>query len=692
MSKQDNKTFFRVLIVSSMTVAMAIVVITLYNGVTSLTSELLICLMLLFVLISMWLIRDGKRVAKVVKHAEERVSGIIEMAHDAVISVDPHMNIVLFNQSAEKMFGYSRYEVMGKHVNLLIPNEYRPTHDEYVEKFVREKQTMKGKTQVVALHKSGKVFAVEGTVSTYGEGNDRVFTVMLHDVSESKAKDEQLQQLFQAVEQGGEAIFITDKNSIIEYVNPAFTQITGYDEKDVVGRLAKILKSGAQDNSFYKSLWDTISSGEVWHGSLIDKKKDGTLYPAMVSISPIQNEQGEITHFVSVQKDMTKHQLLEEKLLQSQKLEAIGTLVGGVAHDFNNMLAGVMGNVFLLKKQLEENSYAVEKLTNIDLLTKRAASMIKQMLVFAREDMVNMRSFAVVPFFKEALKLSRSTIPENITFERKFSADHVNIKGDTTQLQQLTMNLLNNAKDAVEHVAYPRIVFEIKAVTVDRFFLEKYPQFNSEELLCISVSDNGSGIPLELQGRIFEPFFTTKGVGKGTGLGLSMVFGAVQRHEGIIELESRLGEGTRVDIYLPQSEANHEDERKYQAKEIHSSRGELVLLVDDEESMLEATSEVLDFLGYKVIEAGNGQIALDILKSKEHKVELLFTDIVMPEMGGLELAEEARKLYPEMPILFTTGYDRDNDFDESIEITNSRLVNKPFDIGDLSRVIYKLLS
>ena len=515
--------------------------------------------------------------------------------------------------------------------------------------------------------------------------------LVLLDVSEKVNAENQLRKLSQAVEQAGESVLVTDKKGTIEYVNPAFTEITGYSSEEVIGKDPSILKSDAQDPSYYKNLWETVTRGEVWHGTLIDRKKDGSFYPALMSVSPIHDESGETTHYVAIQQDMTEHQKLEEQFQQSQKMEAIGTLVGGIAHDFNNMLAGIMGNLYLAKVKIEDKDKAIEKLDSIEVLSNRAADMIRQLLTFARKDSIKMNSFSLNLFLNEALKLARSGVPEDVRLTYNISPDDLIIHGNATQLQQVIMNLLNNARDAVADVSEPVIDCVLDTYSATDEFREKHPDLEEDRFAHLTVRDNGSGISEAKLDKIFDPFFTTKGVGTGTGLGLSMVYGAIQSHGGAIEVESQPVEGTAFHIYLPLETEKAEEVEIEEAIVAVEGHGETILLVDDDESMRSATAAVLTSLSYKVMEADGGEDALEMFSAHQDNIDLILTDVVMPKVGGVDLAKSIRLLDKNVPVIFATGYDKDQAMSSDDQVTQSIVVNKPFSVVKLSQLIRRMI-
>jgi len=513
-------------------------------------------------------------------------------------------------------------------------------------------------------------------------------------VMQRERRNASLRKLSQAVEQAGESIVITNKKGIIEYVNPCFTSLTGYSAEEAIGQTPSLLKSGNQDHSFYEKMWQTISNGYTWHGKVVDKKKDGSFYPASLTISPIYTQDKPTTdhsHYVGIQSDLSQIENLQEQFYQAQKMEAIGTLVGGIAHDFNNMLAGITGNVYLAKQGIQSIQAIpdiLHKLNNIEDISMRAADMIQQLLTFARKDRVHIKAIPFTIFIKETLKLLHSSVPENIALHEDICSDSLQVRGDSTLLHQVLMNLTNNARDALEHTQNPSLSVRLESIDTTHLLPSITPDLKVAAYAHLSVQDNGCGIPKSQLKHLFEPFFTTKEQGKGTGLGLAMVFGAVKTHKGFVEVDSTPGEGSIFHIYLPLMKDDTQVSELGCSKQVSElGHGELILFADDQQQVLETGKEVLESLGYRVLTASNGQRAVEIFKKHTAEINLCLLDIVMPVMDGCLAATYIRSIKPDMKIIFSTGYDklsRSNMVDETV-------ISKPFPIEKMSHILRQFL-
>ncbi|MDX8410224.1 MAG: response regulator, partial [Mariprofundales bacterium] len=382
---------------------------------------------------------------------------------------------------------------------------------------------------------------------------------------------------------------------------------------------------------------------------------------------------------------------LEEQLQQAQKMESIGTLVGGIAHDFNNMLAAITTGLYLARQGAQALPKVASRIEKVEGQCFRAADMIKQLLTYARKGVVHIVPFDLTAFLKEAMKLSRMTIPENIQLHFTVGAEKLQIRGDTTQLQQILMNLLVNARDAVAKVDQPSIGVSLSPFKADKAFHQRYPDLEGNDFACLSVSDNGYGIPESLRNKIFEPYFTTKEVGKGSGLGLAMLYGAVQTHQGAVEVESKVGAGTRFHIYLPIDQSEEDAPIQQQSSVVETDCKGVILLADDNRDVRETMAQVLEELGLDVMEAADGQQAVDLFRQQQATIDVVMLDVVMPYKGGVAAAKEIRELCPDIPVIFHTGYDMEHVLAKNESFSNCVALRKPVRIQELSSTINRML-
>lgn len=393
--------------------------------------------------------------------------------------------------------------------------------------------------------------------------------------------------------------------------------------------------------------------------------------------------------YTRVKKYTQELSVLSQQFQQAQKMEAIGTLVGGIAHDFNNMLAGMTGNLYLAKINAHGLPDVLDKLTNVEQLSLRAAEMIQQLLTFARKGDATIKPMLLGIFIKETIKLLRVSVPENINLSEDICTESLTINGDSSQIHQILMNLVNNARDAIDDIETPCITIKLEALHADDKFIGNHPDLVSGNYAHLSIEDNGQGIPKHQIEHLFEPFFTTKEVGKGTGLGLSMVFGAIKTHQGFIDVKSIENRGTTFHIYLPlieQENITYASSPK-QEQEAAKGYGETILLVDDEEELLYAGKNVLENLGYQVLEASNGMEAIDIFTTNRRKIALIIIDLVMPKLGGVKAIERIRKIDSDIKVIFTTGYDKNTSLSDNEILATDIILTKPYNVEEFSKTI-----
>jgi len=380
----------------------------------------------------------------------------------------------------------------------------------------------------------------------------------------------------------------------------------------------------------------------------------------------------------------------EQRFFQSQKMETIGTLVGGIAHDFNNMLAGINANLFMIKRKTKEDEDIQKRTGDIERLVMRASDMVKQLLTFARKDHVDMASFDMVSFMKEAYKLAEVSISDKIQMRLENYEQPLLVRANATQLQQVLMNMVNNARDAMKGMEKPSIIVKVDKYFPSERFKRHNPELTAASYATFTVIDNGQGIAPDEVDKIFEPFYTTKEVGKGTGLGLAMCFGAVQSHGGKIQVQSEVGKGTAFKVFIPIDDTVTVEKRFDDSGTVSVGLGEMILLVDDDQVLLESQKHALTALGYEVLEAKHGKQAVKLFEQYQNQISLVVTDVTMPVLGGVRAVQKMRKIQSDLRVIFVTGYDKDNTLDE-LPSMDECILEKPYTMDSLNKMIQQQL-
>lgn len=506
-----------------------------------------------------------------------------------------------------------------------------------------------------------------------------------------RAESEKL-RLATAVECAAESIMITNRDGVIEYVNPAFEKNTGYRREEVVGQTPRILKSGQHPPEFYAQMWETLRRGQVWTGHLTNKHKDGSLMEVEATISSLlDRESGSVTGYVAVQRDVTQEQGLARQLQHAQRMEALGQLAGGVAHDFNNVLTAILGSLALaLHTPLPERARSL--LVDAERASLRAAELVKQLLTFSRNSETVLRPIAVDEVIREVAGIARNTFDRRIEISELCAADLRPVLADAGQLHQVLLNLCVNARDALEamprsrRAAPLRLTLEAENALLDEDACRSAGVPRPGPYVRISVSDNGIGMPEEVRKRVFDPFFTTKDKGKGTGLGLATVYGIVKQHEGGVSVYSEPGFGTTFKVHLPAA-ATGSRNVAIPAEDAPSRGTETILLVDDEEIIRALCSSVLSRHGYKVMEAADGREALSVYAQHERDIDLVILDLSMPNLSGMETLERLRAFRPDVRVILSSGYSLDPTHELLQQPCVSGFIPKPYQPSELVRMV-----
>ncbi len=497
------------------------------------------------------------------------------------------------------------------------------------------------------------------------------------------------ERLLSAIEQAGEMFLITDPDGVIQYVNPAFEHITGYSLDETVGQTPRMLKSGQQDQAQYRRLWETISAGRTWKGRMINQRKDGTIYTEEATISPVRSASGRIVNYVAVKHDITEHLKLADQFQQAQKMESVGRLAGGVAHDLNNMLSVIYGFAELAMAKVDPADALHADLEQIFDAARRSSQITRQLLAFARKQTISPKVIDLNETVEGILKMLRHLIGEDINLLWKPETGLWPVKIDPSQLDQILANLCVNARDAIADVG--KIIIETQTVTFDQLYCADHPEFFMGDFVMLAVSDDGCGMDQETLKNIFEPFFTTKAVGQGTGLGLATVYGIVKQNEGCVNVYSEPGNGTTFRIYLPRHKAGSEDAMPVKGAMTPAGRGETVLVVEDDSAILELAQKILQAHGYAVLAAKTPDEAVALAKRQAGQIQLLVTDVVMPGMNGRELAGQVLSLCPGLKTVYMSGYTADIIAHRGVLDESVHFIQKPFSAQELAATIRKVL-
>jgi PAS domain S-box-containing protein len=549
----------------------------------------------------------------------------------------------------------------------------------------------------VPLTKNGRVTGLMAVSSyrpdaRFGEAERELLQYISGQVAmaiERKSESEERARLSSAVEHAADAIIIAGPDGVIQYVNPAFERMSGYTRDEVLGRTPRVLKSGLHGAEFYREIWSTIASGAAWTGRMTNQRRDGTLYEIDAAFSAIRDGDDRVVSYVSVQHDVTHEVALEAQLRQSQKMEAVGKLAGGVAHDFNNILSIIMGYSDLVLDEVENGGVIAMGVEEIREASQRAGALTRQLLTFSRRQIQKPGVICMNSVIEELERMLRRLIGEDIELMTDLDPMLGPVRADPGQIEQVVMNLAVNARDAMPQGG--TLSIETGMISLRHGGYAGDPDLDAGDYIQLTVTDTGCGMDAETRTRIFEPFFSTKEDGQGTGLGLSTVYGIVKQSGGHISVSSRPNRGAAFRILLPLV-ADGELTEEAPEPEPQENRGqETILLVEDEDSVRNLTREMLSLSGYHVLEARDGVEALHVGRTHTDRIDLLLTDVIMPRMGGRELSQRVVRDSPETRVLFMSGYTDAAIAVQDAESLDAMFLQKPFGLAALKEKVREVL-
>lgn len=640
-------------------------------------------------------ISERQEMEAALKESEERYRTLVETSPDAVIVTDLEARVSMCNQRTAEMLGYDQVqEIVGKYIfSLLLPRDQKRAKADF-KKYAKLPTAMN--LEYTALRKNGSSFPVEVNATDIldKDGKPRDILFVVRDITRRQQVERGLREqrdLAQKYLDVAKVIFVVlAAEQTVVLINDKGCEILGYEEREIFGKnwFDNFIPPGIREE--LRANFKRIIAGEIglfeYHENPVLRKGGEERIIAWHN-TVLENEKGKIIGTLSSGEDITEKKQLEAQLLQSQKIEAVGTLAGGVAHDFNNLLAAMMVNLELAKLKMGKGELIEPYLEEIEKVAQRAALLTHQLLAFSRRQLIQPQPLNLNDTITHMSKMLSRLLGEHIQLALNLQSDLGLVKVDPGQLEQVIMNLCVNARDAMP--AGGKLIVETRNITLGG---KDHPWVKAGHYVLLEVNDNGQGMDELIRGRIFEPFFTTKEVGKGTGLGLSMVYGMVKQHQGYIDVYSERGHGTTFKIFLPrlEGEAVLEQVLVEEAPEAVGGK-ETILLAEDEDALRGAIQQVLELLGYTVLPAKDGQEAVDIYGRAKKPLDLVILDAVMPRMGGVEVAHWIYKQNPAQKILFSSGYSAEGLHESFVIPADMHFIKKPYTAKALAQKVREVL-
>jgi PAS domain S-box-containing protein len=506
-----------------------------------------------------------------------------------------------------------------------------------------------------------------------------------HDITRQRLAEELYLKLSRAVEQSPVSVVITDADGRVQYVNPKYTQVSGYTLEEIVEENIPVLREGHPSEESYQEFWSAVRAGREWQGELTYQRPGGTPVWESVQVSCLRGPTGEIANLLCLREDITARRRLEEQLRQAQKMESLGTLAGGIAHDFNNLLAVINGYTELSQMKCTDDPVLQKHLREIKKATQRATGLVRQILTFSRKAEADFTPLDLNQLVRDLVALLSETFPRPISFHLSLTESLPPLLADQNQLQQIILNLCVNARDAMPKGG----TISLTTSLIPGREIAHLGGAGDRNYACLQTGDTGQGMTPEVRARIFEPFFTTKQE-KGTGLGLAVVYGIVASHHGFLEVESTLNVGSTFKIYLPLSGATLAEPAAPQPN--HFPGGdESLLVVDDEGPLRNLLKVAFVRKGYRVVSASDGLEAIDLINDPACTIDAVLLDFNMPGATGLQVLKALRVRRPDLKVMVLSGHLTPQIRSDFESLGQKDFVNKPYTLDELGRRLRQLL-
>ncbi|MBL7961265.1 PAS domain S-box protein [bacterium] len=627
------------------------------------------------------------------KKAEKEINmlaDVLKSINECVSITDTENNILFVNDAFVNTYGYTRDELIGQNISIIRPLENPPNA---LSEILHTTLNGGWQSELWNRRKDGSEFFIHLTTTNIKDSNGQVTALIgvATDITDRKRAEEVLRESEEKYKSFFEddltGDYITTLDGRLLACNLPFAKMFGYATVDEA--LKMDVRSLYPDKKAREQLLKRLTREKrLEYNSSELIRKDGKKIYVIENMVGKFNEKGELIEIKGYLFDDTHRRSLETQLIQSQKMESLGTLAGGIAHDFNNILAIILGHINLVRRKFSDNEYITDSADTITTATQRGASLVKQLLTFARKSDVVLESILIHETIKEIRKFIEQTFPKTISIRTDYEKDLPPVVANPTQIHQVLLNLCINARDAMPNGGILSITAKgIKAQDIQG----KTSKLHSPEYIYVKVTDTGTGMDEETKNRIFEPFFTTKGRDRGSGLGLATVYGIVESHHGFIDVQSEVGKGTSFNLYFPVQQSYIEHHAKEVSVNDIAGGNETILIADDEESMRKLLTAIFEEKGYHVLAAADGQEALDMYAQQHDDIALVFTDMGLPKISGEEVIAGIQKINADAKIIISSGYFGHNRKSELLKAGVTDFAQKPYFPDEILKKVREVL-